>query len=183
MKENLSRASVFRLELQHIYIYIHTHIAIYCRYMDVWIYRYEDIYIYIYIHIYVLPVQFIQCIYIYIYANGTNEKRKFVFLGRQTINGNRCLLYEQRAHLCVYYIYICQLWYINMFLLLALHIWPGYHCIPPVRRLVPGTFFHLIPSYTVTYSALFRTWRTGSWAALHRTKATPGDISPVYIHV
>jgi hypothetical protein len=31
-------------------------------------------------------------------ANG-NVKRKFVFLGRQTINGNRRLLFSKNAHL------------------------------------------------------------------------------------
>ncbi len=32
--------------------------------------------------------------YIYLYMHG-NGKRKFVFLGRQTINGNRPLLFQQ----------------------------------------------------------------------------------------
>ncbi len=44
-------------------------------------------YIRIYTHIY---------IYIDIYTeNRTNGKRKFVLLGRQTINGNRRLLFQQ----------------------------------------------------------------------------------------
>jgi hypothetical protein len=39
-----------------------------------------------------------QYLYIYIYIcmeNGTNGKCKFVFLGRQTIYGNRRLLFQQ----------------------------------------------------------------------------------------
>jgi hypothetical protein len=51
-------------------------------------------------------------------ANG-NVKRKFVFLGRQTINGNRRLLFSKNAHLqyahdyvqgLPMYIYFSGLW-------------------------------------------------------------------------
>ncbi len=57
---------------------------------------------YIYI-IYIVPFWVYTYIYIKkmetanfrLFGAGGNGKRKFVFLGRQTINGKRCLLYQQ----------------------------------------------------------------------------------------
>ncbi len=55
-------------------------------------------YIYMYIYRYTVDINiYIYAVFsIYIFMdNGTNGKRKFVFPGRQTINGNRCLLFQQ----------------------------------------------------------------------------------------
>jgi hypothetical protein len=81
---------------------------------------YIYIYIYLYIYIYVF-----RCIHTYIYIGistlytvyiypekeltenenfhlfAANRKKKFVFLGRQTINGNRRLLFQQTRPLCM----------------------------------------------------------------------------------
>jgi hypothetical protein len=49
-----------------------------------------------YIYIFILIVSFFVYIYIYLFTeNGTHGKRKFVFLARQTINGNQRLLFPQ----------------------------------------------------------------------------------------
>jgi hypothetical protein len=61
-------------------------------------YRHIDMDIHIYIYIYTVKAAVSVYIYTYIRKAGFagNGKRKRVFLGRQTINGNRRLLFELR---------------------------------------------------------------------------------------
>ncbi len=69
----------------------------------VWIYRY--------ISRYMLPFQYIYIfICIYIYSENGDVKRKFVFLGGQTINGNRQLLFQQMCLSMSKYLLIWWLW-------------------------------------------------------------------------
>jgi hypothetical protein len=85
----IKRASVFRLKRQNICIYKDIEYKYRSRYIYISMYTYIDFYISIYLYI--------HCRFnIYIYG-----KRKFVFIDRQTINGNRRLLLSKRAHLCM----------------------------------------------------------------------------------
>ncbi len=76
-------------------------------------------YIYIDIFVYISTVYVCCRFNIYIFTENRNRKLKFAFLSRQTINGNRSLLFQQRCpslhiphvprpliYLCIYIILI-----------------------------------------------------------------------------
>ncbi len=58
--------------------------SVFCFLWETAVYKYKQMYGTVCIYV-----------YIYMYRNGTNGKWKFVFLGWQTINGNRWLLCQQ----------------------------------------------------------------------------------------
>ncbi len=74
------------------------------------IYTYIDVHEHVFVYIYNIYIySFVFCIYIYtetemanlcLFAANGNGKRKFDFLGQQTINVNDVCFFSKFAHLC-----------------------------------------------------------------------------------